>query len=150
MKNPRSLRLAVLVAATMACAPAFAAGEAAKPADTRTALKLNAGESAFVRTEMRDFLAAVQTIVAALERGDYKAVAVAARRVGMSTMMHVPPALRAKFPQQWRDLGHSLHQDFDLMALDAETVEDRQHTLKQLGEAMSKCVACHAIYRLGP
>ena len=62
----------------------------------------------------------------------------------------MPPALRTKFPSDWRDLGHSLHQDFDLMALDAETIEDRQHTLKQLSEAMGKCVACHAIYRLGP
>ena len=37
---------------------------------------------------------------------------------------------------------------FDLIALDAEALEDKQHTLTQLGNLMSNCVSCHAIYRL--
>lgn len=32
--------------------------------------------------------------------------------------------------------------------LDAESLGDRDHTLKQLAQLMQKCVACHASYAL--
>jgi hypothetical protein len=41
-----------------------------------------------------------------------------------------------------------VHQDFDRIALDAETMGDTRHALTQLGETLNKCVACHAMYQL--
>ena len=45
-------------------------------------------------------------------------------------------------------LGFDTHRKFDTLALDAEQLGDPDHSLEQLAELMSNCVACHAAYRI--
>lgn len=44
--------------------------------------------------------------------------------------------------------GMSVHQGFDHIATDAESLKDPRHTLRQLSDVMRKCVACHASYQI--
>ncbi len=116
--------------------------------DPRRAIVLDPPERALVLTEMRGFLTAVQTITDAAVRNDAKAIAAAAKPMGMAAAGGVPPALAAKLPLEFKQLGHSVHQDFDRIALDAEAMGDTRHSLTQLGETLGKCVACHAMFQL--
>lgn len=116
--------------------------------DPRRAIVLDPPERALVLTEMRGFLTAVQQITDAAVRNDAKAVAAAAKPMGMAAAGDVPPTLAAKLPLEFKQLGHSVHQDFDRIALDAESMGDARHSLTQLGETLGKCVACHAMYQL--
>jgi hypothetical protein len=61
---------------------------------------------------------------------------------------HMDPALKAALPEFFRRLGFSVHADFDRIARDAEGLADPQHTLSQLGEMLSRCVASHSAYRI--
>jgi hypothetical protein len=152
MPRPHFLRAFTLLALAVltSAAPAAEAPAHGAHADHRRVLPLDEGERAFVRTEMRGFLAALQAITVALERGDYRALAQAARAQGMQSTHHVPATLRAKLPLEFRQIGQGVHGQFDMIALDAETLEDMRHTLAQTGELLGRCVACHATFRLGP
>lgn len=115
--------------------------------DRRIALRLDPAERVRVLTEMRGFLIATQQITAAAVRNDAAAVASAAKPMGMAAG-GVPAALAAKLPLEFKQLGHSVHQDFDRIALDAEAMGDARHALAQLSETLNKCVACHAMYQI--
>jgi hypothetical protein len=56
--------------------------------------------------------------------------------------------LKSVLPREFMQLGMSLHQDFDLIAADAESKKDSKLTLRQLSDAMAKCVACHDTYQI--
>lgn len=62
----------------------------------------------------------------------------------------VPASLSAKLPLAFKTLGLSVHQDFDHIALDAESLADHAHTLDQIGRLLGKCVACHGAYQIAP
>lgn len=117
-------------------------------ADARVVLPLTPEERAMVLEEMRMFLAGVQQITGALGREDMPAVAEVARGLGQQMVHEVPPALRAKLPQEFRQLGFSVHRDFDQIALDADTLKDASHGLSQLSSTLQTCVACHAGYQI--
>ena len=143
--------LAVLLGLNLA--PAAHAEEAhahhpAPAADGRVVLALTPGERAMILEEMRMFLGGVQKMTDALGRQDMPAVAEAARGLGQKMVHEVPPALRAKLPQDFRQLGFSVHRDFDQIALDAEAMKDVSHSLGQLSATLQKCVACHASYQI--
>ena len=70
------------------------------------------------------------------------------RRVGRSAQQEVSSSLRDKLPMAFKQLGQDTHTGFDQMALDAEQLGDREHTLSQLGSLLQNCVACHAAYRI--
>lgn len=116
--------------------------------DPRRAIVLDPPERALVLTEMRGFLTAVQKITDAAVRNDAGAIAAAAKTMGMAAAGGVPPTLAAKLPLEFKQIGFSVHQDFDRIALDAEAMGDTRHSLTQLGETLGKCVACHAMYQI--
>lgn len=116
--------------------------------DTRAVLALTPEERAMVLEEMRMFLDGVQKITGALGRQDMPAVADVARGLGQKMVHEVPPALRAKLPQEFRQLGFSVHRDFDQIALDADSLKDPSHSLSQLSSTLQTCVACHAGYQI--
>lgn len=120
----------------------------APAADGRAILQLDAAERAAILEEMRLFLDGVQKMTGALGRQDMDAAAAAARGMGMCMTHDVPPALRAKLPLEFRQLGFSVHRDFDQIALDAESLKDVSHSLGQLSATLQKCVACHAAYQI--
>ena len=117
-------------------------------ADTRVVLELTPDERAMILEEMRLFLDGVQKISGALAKPDMPAVADAARNLGQKMVHEVPPALRAKLPQEFRQLGFSVHREFDQIALDADSLKDVSYSLNQLSDTLKKCVSCHATYQI--
>lgn len=120
----------------------------AEESDTRTAIQLTPPQRALVLTEMRQFLSGLQQITAALSQDDMVTVAGVARSLGSPMTHHVPADLKQALPEEFRRQGFSVHSDFDRIALDAESLGDAGHTLSQLGETLSKCVACHTAYQI--
>lgn len=116
--------------------------------DGRSILRLTPEERAMILDEMRLFLGGVQHMTDALGKQDMQAAANAARDMGQSMVHEVPPALRAKLPVEFRQVGFSVHRDFDQIALDAESLKDVSHSLDQLSATLQKCVSCHATYQI--
>ena len=117
-------------------------------ADTRVVLELAPDERAMILEEMRLFLDGVQRMTGALAKPDMAAAAEAARGMGQKMVHEVPPALRAKLPQEFRQLGFSVHREFDQIALDADSIKDVSHSLGQLSATLQKCVSCHSTYQI--
>jgi hypothetical protein len=119
--------------------------------DNRLLLKLTPDERMMILEEMRLFLDGVQKMTYSLSKQDMQAAADAARNMGQKMVHEVPPALRAKLPQEFRQLGATVHGSFDQMAMDAETLQDVSHTLNQLSATLKNCASCHATYQIqGP
>lgn len=116
--------------------------------DGRTVLELTPAERAMILEEMRMFLDGVQKMTGALAKPDMTAAAEAARGMGQKMVHEVPPALRAKLPQEFRQLGFSVHREFDQIALDADSLKDVSYSLNQLSDTLKKCVSCHATYQI--
>jgi len=126
------------------------AGKTVTTEDRRTAIIMEPAERAFVLEEMRALLDAIRAMTDAVARDDMKKVAVAARAVGLAAAQHVPAAVAAKLPLEFKTMGRGVHAEFDRIALDAEALGDGKHTLTQMGELLGRCVACHAIYQINP
>lgn len=122
----------------------------AAESDGRTVVQLPASQRAMVLTEMRQFLSGLQKISAALAQDDMETVANTARSLGSPMTRHMSPELRQALPAGFRQLGFSVHSDFDQIAMDAESLGDGRHTLSQLGETLAKCVSCHGAYQIQP
>jgi len=148
--KPNQVILAVLLSMNLAAAHADDphAQHRAPLHDGRAVLELSPGERAMILDEMRLFLDGVEKMTGALGRQDMPAVAGAARNLGRKMVHEVPPALRAKLPPEFRQLGFTVHGDFDQIALDAESMKDASYSLNQLSATLQKCVACHASYRI--
>jgi hypothetical protein len=73
-------------------------------------------------------------------------VAEGAMKSGRSAQMEVPGSLIGKLPLAFKKLGFDTHAKFDELALDAEQLGDRDHTLSQLSELLKNCVACHSAF----
>jgi len=125
-------------------------GATVPASDGRSVILLTPGERDLVLAEMRAFLQAVQGVIASSRSGDMEAVAAAARQVGGAAQGEVPASLVGKLPGEFKVLGFDTHSKFDTLALDAEQLGDPDHSLEQLTELMSNCVACHAAYRIDP
>jgi cytochrome c553 len=128
---------------TLAATSALAADE-----DKRQILPVSELQRNIVLEEMRALLAGTQNILAALSNNDMAAVAQHARPLGMAMARNAGAHLHGSFPKEFTQLGRSVHQDFDLIATDAETIKDPRHTLQQLSQSMGKCVACHATFQI--
>ncbi|MBW8330295.1 MAG: hypothetical protein K0M48_14425 [Thiobacillus sp.] len=149
--NPRLTLAATVIALHLGAAHAQDPHAHTPAADTRAILPLTPDERAVLLDEMHRFLDGVQKITAALGREDMPAVVAAARGVGQKMAHEVPPALRAKLPMEFRQLGASVHGDFDQIALDAESLKDVSYSLSQLSATLQKCVSCHTMYQIqGP
>ncbi len=116
--------------------------------DARAVLDLTPSERVMILEEMRLFLTGVQKMTGGLGQQDMTAVAEAARGMGQKMAHAVPPALRAKLPMEFRQLGATVHGDFDQIALDAESLKDVSYSLGQLSATLQKCVSCHAMYQI--
>lgn len=124
----------------------------ATSSDKRARLPLTIAERDIVLGEMRGLLTSSQAILDAALANDLKRAAQAARAAGMGEVENIPMEIRGpligKLPLEFKQLGFSVHRDFDQIALDADSLGDRDHTLKQLSQLMQKCVACHASYAI--
>ncbi|MFW2373694.1 MAG: hypothetical protein ACN4GM_11285 [Gammaproteobacteria bacterium] len=125
-------------------------GETVVASDGRHALILTESERDIVLTEMRSFLQSVQQITLGVSNQDMVIIGNAAKAVGAAAQNSVPGSLVKKLPLEFKKLGFDTHQKFDQLALDAEEFGDPEHSLRQLTELMSNCVACHELYRIDP
>jgi hypothetical protein len=149
MKRHHAILTAVLLSLNLGAASAQDPRHAHAPAhDDRVMLELTEAERALVLDEMRLFLGGIGQLSGALGRQDMAAVTEAARAMGLKLAHEMPPALREKLPQDFRQLGASVHRDFDQIALDADSLGDVSHSLSQLSATLQKCVACHAAYQI--
>ena len=120
----------------------------AEDLDNRRLLTLTESQRRHVLEEMRILLSGTQAILAALAKDDMTAVAQYARRLGMGMADKAEDHLKGALPKEFMQLGMSVHQDFDQIATDAESLKDSKHTLWQLSESMNKCAVCHASYQI--
>jgi hypothetical protein len=93
-------------------------------------------------------LSGIQNILTALSKDDMAAVTQHARPLGMSMAHKAEDHLKGVLPREFMRLGMSVHEDFDKIAADAESVKDSKHTLRQLSNTMFKCLACHDAYQI--
>ena len=121
---------------------------AAGEIDKRRILPLTEPQRDHVLTEMRALLSGTQNILGALSREDMVAVADHARSLGMGMAHKGEDHLKAVLPKEFMQLGMSVHKAFDQIAVDAESLKDPKHTLRQLSESMKKCTACHDSYQI--
>ena len=126
----------------------FVTGSTQKSTDNRTAVLLSSQESDLILGEMRTMLSATSGVLIALGEGDMKKASAAARSAGMAMAVDTTPVLMAKLPLEFKNLGMSVHGDFDLLAADIDTGLTPQQVAQRLGVTTTKCVACHAAYRL--
>ncbi len=126
----------------------FVNGTVSTSPDRRTAIALDSGERDLVLGEMRIMLESVQGIVAGLANQDPENVQSAARASGMAIAQDVPPALMAKLPLDFKRLGMNVHRGFDELSVAAGQEETPEMLMDRLGDQLSRCVACHARYRI--
>lgn len=126
----------------------FVRGQTRVAPDGRTAVLLAPDERDLVLTEMRGMLGTLQGMVDGVKAGNLKQVAQAARASGMAAAADVNPALMAKLPLEFKELGFGLHRRFDEIAAEADSSASREHILESLSAQLSACVACHASYRI--
>jgi len=155
MKHGKQLLMVSALAMFMASAPGLAhddhshgAADHANLKDERKALNLEPSERAMILLEMRQFLNGIQIMTDSLSRDDLKAVALAAKPLGIQASHDVPDSLKAKLPKEFKQLASAVHGGFDQLAMDAESLGDTRHTQKQLGSILKNCVSCHSLFQI--
>ena len=122
-------------------------GEVIIATDNRIAIQLNQSERDLVLSEMRIFLQSIQQITRAISDHDLELATRSARASGRNAQIAVPGSLIGKLPLGFKKLGFDTHAKFDELALDAEQLGDRDHTLTQLSTLLENCVSCHAAFK---
>jgi cytochrome c556 len=127
----------------------FVRGQTAPSTDGRRAVLLSPAERDLVLGEMRTMLSSVHGVVQGASANDLKQVTAAARASGMQAAVDVNPALMAKLPLEFKELGMTVHQGFDDLATAVETGKaNRDEVLRRLGTQLSACIGCHASFRI--
>lgn len=111
-------------------------------------LTITESQRVHVIEEMGTLLSGTQNILAALSKGDMVAVTQYASSLGVGMTHKAEDHLKGVLPKEFMALGISVHEDFDKIAANAQSIKDPKHTLLQLSESMGKCVACHATYQI--
>jgi cytochrome c556 len=127
----------------------FIKGWTAEGSDGRTEILLAAAERDQILAEMRLLLKAVDGIVRGLGEPtrDVKQMEETARAVGMHMAADTEPAIMAKLPLPFKQMGMSIHQDMDDLADAIVQNETPQQLLKRLSSMTARCTACHDMYR---
>lgn len=95
---------------------------------------------------MRDHLAAIQEITAALARGDFENVARAAARIGYSEQMGRMCERMGAGAPGFNQLALQFHRTADTIGI-AASRHDSNAVLVALGATLQTCVGCHAVYQ---
>ena len=117
--------------------------------DTRKKIKLPEMMVNHMLGNMRDHLAALNEIQAALAAGKLdQAADVAEKRIGMSSLTsHGAEHMAPYMPQPMQDIGTEMHHAASRFARSAHE-GDLQKALSDLSIITRQCVACHAGYRI--
>jgi hypothetical protein len=117
--------------------------------DTRQLVELPAMMQQHMLSNMRDHLAAINEILAYLNRDELeKAAETAEYRLGMSSLESHGASHIAKFmPEEMRQAGTAMHKAASRFALKAQEGEALP-AYQALADITSACVACHSGYRV--
>ncbi|MDH5253141.1 MAG: cytochrome c, partial [Nitrospira sp.] len=67
---------------------------------------------------------------------------------GMDMAADVEPAIMAKLPLPFKQMGMSIHSDMDALADAIARQETPQQILRRVSSMTARCTACHDMYRL--
>jgi len=126
---------------------------AAHAANPRQLVKMPAPMQEHMLANMRDHLAAMGEIQAALAAGKFNEAAdIAEQRIGMSSLLaHDASHMAPYMPKGMQDIGSTMHRTasrFAHTAQEAELEGGIPKALNALADLTQQCVACHAGYRL--
>ena len=145
--------IAVWVVTLVAAGWFFVRGWTAQGADGRIQVVLAPAERDLILGEMRMLLKAVHGVVTGLagrDQGlDLVQIEQAARSAGMGMAEDVNPALMAKLPLPFKQMGMSIHHDMDALADAVVKNETQQQILQRLTSITARCTTCHDMYRIG-
>ncbi len=129
----------------------FVKGTTKPGVDGRTEIVLAASERDLILGEMRQLLKAVDGVVRGLgePQSDLTQAESAARAAGMGMAADVNPALMAKLPLPFKQMGMSIHKDMDALADAIVQKETAQQILQRLSSMTARCTTCHDLYRFG-
>lgn len=121
--------------------------------DARVAVELPPPMRAHMLANMRDHLAALHEIQAALARDEAgRAAQIAEQRIGMSSLeSHGAGHMAPYMPKPMQDIGTAMHRAasrFARVAEESGVRRDLRPALQALSEVTQQCVACHTGYRL--
>ena len=134
------------VPATALPAVAASPADALDRMDTRTPVPLLPMMASHQKQNMRDHLAAVQEIVAALATDDFAAVEQAAARIGYSEQMGQMCTHMGAGAPGFTDQALAFHHTADRIAAAARD-RDRARVLTELGATLQACTTCHATWK---
>jgi hypothetical protein len=139
--------VAILSIVVAAFSYKFTVGEVKPSEDGRLAVILTKDERNALLLEMRTWLKSTQSILKAVSAKNFEEVSRVAKISGMAAEAETPASLFRKLPASMKILGFDTRKKFDEIADDAIKLRNPEHTIKQLGNTMNNCVACHATYR---
>jgi len=129
----------------------FVQGWTTQSTDGRMQIVLAPAERDLILGEMRMLLKAVHGVVTGLGGQDQEAARTqmeqAARSAGMGMAADVNPALMAKLPLPFKQMGMSIHKDMDALAEAIVNKETPQQILQRLSNMTARCTTCHDMYR---
>jgi cytochrome c556 len=149
-------RVAAPISAAIGITLAVMSGSAAADEDSRELVDLPPMMQQHMLANMRDHLAALDAILAALAEGNIEAASsIAEERLGMSSLtLHGAAHLSQFMPQAMADIGTQMHRAasrFVIVAQDAELNPGREaqrEVYRALQEITRNCNACHQSYRI--
>ena len=131
----------------------FVKGWTTKGSDGRTEILLAPVERDLILAEMRQLLKAVHAVVTGVagpdQPADRQQIEQAARAAGMGMAVDVNPAIMAKLPLPFKQMGMSIHHDMDGLADAIIQKESSQQILQRLSSMTARCTTCHDLYRFG-
>jgi cytochrome c556 len=127
----------------------FIKGWTVHDAEGRTEIVLAPAERDQILAEMRQLLKAVDAVVRGLgePQQDLKQAEAAARGAGMTMAADTSPAIMAKLPLAFKQMGMSIHKDMDALADAIAQKETPQQILQRLSSMTARCTTCHDLYR---
>lgn len=130
----------------------FVRGVTASTSDGRTEVLLAPAEREQILAEMRQLLQAIDGILDGMAEPDRtegaQRIAAAARAAGMGMAADVNPILMAKLPLPFKQMGMSVHRDFDGIAARAAQGAPGDAIVRDLAGITKRCTTCHGLYRL--
>src|SRR5215813_6112922 len=129
----------------------FVQGWTTQGTDGRMRIVVAQAERDLILGEMRMLLKAVHGVITGLAGQDQEAnrtqMEQAARSAGMHMAADVNPALMAKLPLPFKQMGMSIHQDMDALADAIVLKETQEQILQRLSSMTTRCTTCHDMYR---
>lgn len=117
--------------------------------DSRNLIVLRPKERALMLEDMRNYLAGIRQLTAALAKEDRDATVKAARSMGKIAIYEMKPVITPSQLPRFRQLAVKVHDDFEAFAADAAAGKPALELLGDLSRAMHQCVKCHESYYVG-